>query len=99
MSEGFQVVFPLGGHLAAEKIHLPDEALKPAPEAAGPSADHVQAVDAVFTRQRSDDQLAAGLFGLWTSAMLLSDLTREHFHVPVDEAEPKPRLPDDDPAE
>jgi hypothetical protein len=65
--------------------------LTPAPEAApalqtpGPeNPERLHDVDAFF-RQDAESSTVAGLFGLWTSAVLLSDLAAEHFSTPAGE--------------
>jgi L-ascorbate metabolism protein UlaG (beta-lactamase superfamily) len=59
------------------------------------SPDQIRAADAVFA-QHQDHSVVAGMLGLWSGALLLNDLAKEHFTEPVDEEEEnekkKPKL-------
>jgi hypothetical protein len=48
--------------------------------------DQVHAVESYF-QQDQESRTVAGLFGLWTSAVLLTDLATEHFSPPANEDE------------
>jgi hypothetical protein len=69
-----------------------------------PTAEHIQAVDGVFTPSE-ENWAAMALFGIWGSAMLLHDLAADHLSRPKDLDErpgdlPRPDdKPDDEPAE
>jgi hypothetical protein len=101
MNEEFLTGVPVIGRPAPpEHLIVPPE--KPAMPVQEAPANPAQAgaVDAVFSEER-EQQLVAGLLGLWTSSLLLSDLAKEHFHVPVDEEleQPRPRDPSNHPQE
>jgi hypothetical protein len=60
---------------------------EPAPALQTPSPDNseqLRAVDAFFG-QDAERSTVTGLLGLWTSAVLLSDLATEHFSTPAGE--------------
>lgn len=89
--------------------HPPVDRLTPAAELTAPSGqeqvpaspEDARAVDHVFAEDRQAAAVA-GLLGAWSSAMLLSDLAREHFSEPADDEKPRPRLPEpprEDPAD
>jgi hypothetical protein len=50
-----------------------------------PSAEAVQAAEAVFAAEERESQAVAGLLGLWTGTALLHDLARDHLDRPADE--------------
>jgi hypothetical protein len=61
----------------------PAEIVQPPPT---PSPADLRAADAVFAEQK-DGSVVAGMFGLWSGALLLNDLAREHFTEEADEEE------------
>jgi hypothetical protein len=50
------------------------------------SPDQIRAADAVFA-QHQEQSVVAGMLGLWSGALLLNDLAKEHFTESVDEEE------------
>lgn len=92
MSDELPVPPPLYSHQAEEAVRIwVDPSLQGhAPPALTP--EETRAIDMVYSRP--DEQSAvAGLFGLWASTALLTDLAQEHFHLPP----PKPPEPRRDP--
>jgi len=61
---------------------LVTEGVPPAPH----NPDQMRAADAVFV-QHEKDSGALGVFGMWSGALLLHDLAKEHFTEAVDEEE------------
>jgi len=61
----------------------PAEIVQPLPT---PSPAELRAADAVFAEQK-DGAVVAGMFGLWSGALILNDLATEHFTEEVDEEE------------
>jgi hypothetical protein len=61
----------------------PAETVQPPPT---PSPEELRAADAVFAEQK-DGSVVAGMFGLWSGALLLNDLAKEHFTETEDEEE------------
>jgi hypothetical protein len=81
----------LGGipvvHYAPETPAVcPTDILGPTDSPAPPDADQVQAVDAVFSYDHEPTGVAS-LLGLWSSAMLLGDLAKDHLNPPDDECQ------------
>jgi hypothetical protein len=64
---------------------LPAETVQPPPLA---SPEDIRAADALFAEHK-DSSVVAGMFGLWSGALLLNDLATEHFSEAVDEDEPE----------
>jgi hypothetical protein len=63
---------------------------------ATPTREQVQACDGVFTQQQEESHLVAGLIGMWSSVLLMHDLTAEHFGRAREEEKPllqEPKLP------
>jgi hypothetical protein len=90
---------PEMARLLARQVEAP---LTPAPEAKPvlqtpnpENSEQLHAVDTLF-RQDAESSAVAGLFGLWTSAILLSDLAAEHFHTPAGEDVAKDEHRDED---
>jgi hypothetical protein len=52
-----------------------------------PSAERVQAVEAVFSDHEKESHAVAGLIGLWTGTLLLHDVAVETFDESADEKE------------
>ncbi len=67
----------------------PSEIVPPPPT---PSPAELRAADAVFAEQK-DGAVVAGMFGLWSGALLLNDLATEHFTEEADEDEGKDKKP------
>ena len=53
---------------------------------AAQSQDQIRAADALFAQHQKDSS-ALGVFGMWSGALLLHDLAKEHFTESVDEEE------------
>jgi hypothetical protein len=77
--------------IIADKTVWAEGAESPAPplEQPPPSAEQIQAAEALFGAREQESQQVAGILGLWTSAMILKDLTTETFTEPVEEFEPR----------
>jgi hypothetical protein len=56
------------------------------------SPDQIRAADAVFA-QNQEHSIVAGMLGLWSGAMLLNDLAKEHFTEAVDDEEEDKKEP------
>jgi hypothetical protein len=67
----------------------PADSVKPPPT---PSPEELRAADAVFAEQK-DGSIVAGMFGLWSGALLLNDLAKEHFSEETDEEENEEEKP------
>lgn len=94
MAEELFHPFPLVNHPPVE--HLTPAVEPPAPagqEQVPASPDQARAVDQVFAEDRQAAAVA-GLLGVWSSALLLSDLAKEHFSSPADEELPQRRRPE-----
>ena len=65
-----------------EPAVLATEGTPPAPH----NPDQIRAADAVFAQHQKDSG-ALGVFGMWSGALLLHDLAKEHFTESVDEEE------------
>jgi hypothetical protein len=77
-------------HAIQNDVHaVPGEDHEPRP---APSPEQEQAVDAVFAERQEHDTIYP-LLGLWTSAVLLGDLTRAHLEHKdeLEEEEEEPR--------
>ena len=70
----------------AEELVLPPKAPPVADAPAAPDAEQVQAVDAVFAQD--PEPVATAALGLWSSAMILSDLLQGHLRQDTEEEEP-----------
>jgi hypothetical protein len=79
--------FPVFSQPAPELPVLPPEAPSVADVPAAPDAEQIQAVDAIFA-QDPEPSAAAALLGLWSGAMIMSDLLHGHLHHPTEEVEP-----------
>jgi hypothetical protein len=55
--------------------------------------EQVRAVEAVFAAKEKESATVAGLLGLWTGTMLLSDLAVDTFKEPAGEVEIEKRRP------
>lgn len=81
---------------SSPQVELPpmpvDEAATPAKPDPQTDQDQAQALDTLFAQTQPDqDQSAmACLMGLWTSGMLLTEITRDHFNR---ETKEEPHLP------
>jgi hypothetical protein len=75
--------------------------LPPAQEAPAPppTQEQIRAAEALFAAKERESQQVAGLLGLWTSAMILKDLTTETFSHPVSQSEDEESRPKLDPEE
>src|SRR6266849_4055257 len=71
----------------AQELVLPPEAPSVADAPAAPDAEQIQAVDAVFAQD--PEPTAAAALGLWSSAMILSDLLQGHLRQDTEENEPE----------
>jgi hypothetical protein len=69
-----------------QELVLPPESPSVADAPAPPDAEQVQAVDAVFAQD--PEPTAAAALGLWSSAMILSDLLQGHLRQDTEEKEP-----------
>ena len=60
--------------------------------------EQVRAAEAVFTQEHIDreNQLVAGMLGVWSGAMLLHDLTVENLSEPVNEEQPPEKTGEED---
>jgi hypothetical protein len=56
------------------------------------SPDQIRAADAVFA-QHKEHSVVAGMLGLWSGALLLNDLAKEHFTESVDDEEEEKKEP------
>src|SRR5207244_12590579 len=64
--------------VAADWTHAAEARLAP------PTSEQVRAADNVFA-PRKEPETAAGLLGLWSSALILHDLAVETFNVPEED--------------
>jgi hypothetical protein len=78
-----EVPSPILTQASQPEAALPPDAVPPPPL---PSAEEMRAADAVFAEHK-DSSIVAGMFGLWSGALLLHDLATEHFAAPADEDE------------
>lgn len=65
-----------------------DETLERNVALATPTAEEVRNSDGVFVQPRDESHLVAGLLGMWSSVLLLHDLTAEHFGRSREEEKP-----------
>jgi hypothetical protein len=56
------------------------------PQLTAVDPEQVQQLDAFFAR-KDENSTVAGLLGLWTGALVLHDVARDHFAPPVGEVE------------
>jgi hypothetical protein len=71
-----------------------DQAAVPAKPEHPLTPEQIKAVDAALSSP-SDGESAAvvGFIGIWTGSMLLKDLAKEHFSLPVDDEQDEPKKP------
>jgi hypothetical protein len=84
MAEDLLGLFPMLQHPVERQLILTDQLLPPADHATPAQPEQIQALDTVFIHHQ-EPNLLVGLVGLWSSSLLLSDLAKEHFHIPADE--------------
>ena len=80
---------PVNQLVVAQTLENPGHPLPPS------DPDKVQALDALFAKQRESEQVA-NLLGMWTGGILLADLAKEHFADDATESpeeKKKPLLP------
>jgi hypothetical protein len=61
-----------------------DEVERPNPPMVQPTAEEVEAREAVFSARDQESDTVAALLGMWTGAILLKDLAVENFSKPAD---------------
>jgi hypothetical protein len=77
---------PLIARLPVEQLVVTQTLENPGHPLPPSDPDKVQALDALFAKQRESEQVA-NLLGMWTGGILLADLAKEHF---VDDATESP---------
>lgn len=79
MSDEFSLVAPQIALPSDTVVALLDEGPLPGVSCEEPDMEQIRASEAFFTQNQSEAREVAGVLGMWTGALVLHDLAKEHF--------------------